>query len=76
MDSDSLVRVQLACHILYESVARTPGGVTPEQIAELRSFAESDEEHEMQLDELARVIVHREQMRIKETGRDAAMSGL
>ena len=33
MDSDSSVRVHLACHVLYESVARTPGGLTAEQIA-------------------------------------------
>ena len=76
MDCDSFVRVQLACHILYESVARAPGGVTPEQIAELRSLAETDAEREMQLDELARVIVHREQMRLTGTGRLTAGPGM
>jgi len=76
MDSDPLVRVQLACHILYESVARNPGGVTPEQIAELRGLAESDEERDMQLDELARAIVRREQTRMKQTGKTMTNSGI
>ena len=75
MDADSLVRVQLACHILYESVARTQGAVTPEQIAELRSFAESEEEREMQLDELARAIVRREQARMTQTAKTMTKSG-
>lgn len=63
-NEDSTARVKLAARILIQ---RRCGGGPPillSEIAELRFLAESDEEREMPIEELAQVVIERERKRM------------
>ena len=64
MDADAKARIKLAGRILMQTTVQGGPPVTLNDIAELRFWAESDEERNLPPAKLAQIILEREQKRV------------
>jgi len=63
-DEESIARVRLAARVIVQLRCRSGQPLLPSEVAQLRFFAESEEESAMPLEKLALTIIERERSRM------------